>query len=218
MLAMDKVDHKKLEIAYHETGHAVMALIFRQRIQSISLREMDSPRGTDKYLGFTKLEPFEQNREITINELRRRIMISLGGYASEILASGGLAKVGGDDLTDAIKWAENMMQSAEFRNFAAGLPIPDPGALDIIENPTVRAFIEYMICHCIEVMAQFKPIIQVIAEELYKREELTGNEVSALFNGGNGVKSLSGVGSPLTTSDAKAFSSEQPEALIVKLT
>jgi ATP-dependent Zn protease len=183
MWAIDKVDHKKLRIAYHETGHAVMALICRQRIQKTSLKEMDSPRGTDKYLGFTKLEPFEQKIEITINELRRRIMISLGGYASEILVSDGLAKVGGDDLTDAVKWAENMMQSEEFRNFAARLPIPDPGTLDIIENPTIRALIDYMMCDCIEVMAQFKPKIQVIAEELYKREELTGNEISDLFNG-----------------------------------
>ena len=182
MLTIDKVDQKKLKIAYHETGHAVMALICHQKIQRISLREMDSPRGTDKYLGFTKLEPFEQKIKTTINELSRRIMISLGGYASEILVSGSL-KVGGDDLTAAIKWAENMMQSEDFRNSAAELPIPDPGTLDIIENPTVRAVIDYMMCCCIEMMAQFKPKIQVIAEELYKREELTGNEVSVLFNG-----------------------------------
>lgn len=154
MLAINKVDHKKLKIAYHETGHVIMALICHQKIHSVALKEMDSPKGTDKYLGFTKLEPFEQNIKTTINELRRRIMISLGGYASEILVSGGSAKIGGDDLTSAIKWTENMMQSEEFRNFAARLPIPDPGILDIIENPTIRAFIDYMMCNCIEVMAQ----------------------------------------------------------------
>jgi len=184
MLAIDNVDHKKLKIAYHETGHAVMALICRQRIQRISLKELDSPKGTDKYLGFTRIDPFEQKIQTTINELSQKIMISLGGYASEILFSGGVANVGGDDLTTAIKWAENMMLSEDFRNFTATLPIPDPGALDMIENPTVRAFIDSMMCHCVKVIAQFKPRIQLIAEELYKREELTGDEVSALFNGG----------------------------------
>lgn len=113
-------------------------------------------------------------------------MISLAGYASEILFAVGLANVGGDDLTNAVKLAENMMQSEDFRNFAARLPIPDPGTLDIIENPTVRAIIDYMMRDCIEVMAQFKPKIQVIAEEWYKREELTGSEVSAFFIGDNG--------------------------------
>ncbi len=44
------MDQKKLKIAYHETGHAVMALICHQGIKRVSLREMDSPRGTDKYL------------------------------------------------------------------------------------------------------------------------------------------------------------------------
>src|SRR5579872_7063794 len=111
MLAIDNVDHKKLKIAYHETGHAVMALICRQRIQRISLKELDSPKGTDKYLGFTRIDPFEQKIQTTINELSQKIMISLGGYASEILFSGGVANVGGDDLTTAIKWAENMMLS-----------------------------------------------------------------------------------------------------------
>ncbi len=182
MLAIDKVDHKKLKIAYHETGHVVMALICRQKIQRVSLKEMDSPRGTDKYLGFTKLEPYEKKIKTTINELTQRIMISLGGYASEILVYDGLVKIGGDDLIAAVRLAENMMQSEEFRNFAAGLPIPDQGALDIIDNPIVRAYIDYKLGHCINEMAQFKPIIQVIAEELYEREELTGSEISALFN------------------------------------
>jgi hypothetical protein len=45
------MDQKKLKIAYHETGHEVMALICHQRLRGISLKEMDSPMGTDKYLG-----------------------------------------------------------------------------------------------------------------------------------------------------------------------
>ena len=66
------MDKKKWTIAIHETGHAVMASICRQGVLEISLREMDSPMGTDKYLGFTKLEPFKQDTTITINEATRR--------------------------------------------------------------------------------------------------------------------------------------------------
>lgn len=176
------MDYKKLTIAYHETGHAVMALNCRQGIKKVSLREMDSPRGTGKYLGSTQLEPFEQKETFTINEATRRVRISLGGYASEILFSGGSAKIGGDDLTSAIKWVEDMMQSAEFRNLAARLPTPDPGALDMIENQTVRAFIDYQIHLCIKELEPFGRQIRLVAETLYTKEELTGDEVTALFN------------------------------------
>ncbi len=45
------MDQRRMKIARHETGHAVMALRFGQRIQKVSLKEMDSPMGTDKCRG-----------------------------------------------------------------------------------------------------------------------------------------------------------------------
>jgi ATP-dependent Zn protease len=182
MMRVEGMDQKKLRIAHHETGHAVMALICRQGIKWVSLKEMDSPKGTDKYLGSTKLEPFEQEATITINESIRRVRISLGGYASEILFTEGSCKFGGDDLTEALKWINGMMQSEGFRNLAAKLPAPTPGTLDMIENPTVRAFIHYQIGLCIEDLKPLRRQIQLIAEKLYESEELTGDEVSNLFN------------------------------------
>jgi ATP-dependent Zn protease len=176
------MDQKKVKIARHETGHAVMALICGQGIRSISLREMDSPKGTDKYLAATKLEPFEQKPTLTINELTRRVMISLGGYASEILFYEGSANIGGDDLTSAVNWVEAMMQSEDFRNSAARLPVPAPGALDMIANPTVRACIDYQMQFAVNKLAPYIPVIQVIAEKLCVSDELTGAQITDLFN------------------------------------
>jgi ATP-dependent Zn protease len=176
-------DLKKLLIAHHEAGHAVMALILGQRIQNISLKEMNSPNGTNKYLGHTTLEPFEQKETLTINEAIRRVMISLAGYASEVLYSGwDSLKIGCDDLTFAVKRVEDMMQSEEFRKSAARLPKPEAGALDMIEHPTVRAFIDYKLRNCVETLAPFELVVQSIAENLYKREEISGEEVAALFD------------------------------------
>lgn len=176
-----ELDQRKLKIAYHETGHAVMALICRQAIQKVSLREMDSPRGTDNYHAFMKLEPVDTKTKFTGEKAIQRIMISLGGYASEILFSGGSANIGGDDLTIAAKTAEDMLQVEEFRNWIGTLPIPEPGALDMIENSKIRAYIDYKMRECIHKLTPLKPAIQSIAEELYKKEELTGHEISALF-------------------------------------
>ena len=175
-------DQRKLKIAYHETGHAVMALLCQQGIKSVSLKEMDSPKGTDKYYGSTILEPFEQNATLTINELTRRVMISLGGYASEILLLGG-AGIGGDDLTSAVGWIEAMMQSEDFRAMAARLPAPDPGVLDdLVANPMIRACVDYQVRLCVNELGQFKRPIQQVAVKLYERDELSGHEFADLFN------------------------------------
>ena len=174
-------EQKKLKIALHETGHAVMALICRQGIRRVSLKEMDSPLGTDRYLGSTKLEPFEQTATFTINEAIRRVRIALGGYASEIVCLDGSANVGGDDLTSAVKWVESMMQSEDFRKMAARLPTPAPGPLDMIENPTVKAFIEYQLHLCVKELVPLERLIRLIADKLYESDELAGDEIAELF-------------------------------------
>ncbi len=172
---------KKLKIARHETGHAVMALICGQRVQKISLKEMDSPSGTDKYRAFMKLEPVDPHLKFTGERAIQKIMISLGGYASEILFY-DVANIGGDDLTIAAKTGEDMLQVEEFKAWVAGLPIPASGPLGSIENPQVRAYIDYKFGDCVNALAPLKPAIQAIAAELCEREELSGDQATAILH------------------------------------
>lgn len=181
LLLAEAFEWKKLKIARHETGHAVMALRYGQRIQCVSLSEMDSPTGADKYRAFMKLEPADPPTKFTGERALQKIMISLGGYASEILFY-DVANIGGDDLSVAANTAEGMLQVDGFKNWVATLPIPAPSPLDMIKNPLVRAYVDHKLRECVEVLAHIKPVIQVIAGELYKKEELTGDDFSALFN------------------------------------
>lgn len=179
------MDQKRLKVSYHETGHAVMALLCRQSIQKVSLRKMDSPTGGDKFLAFMKLEPANSATKFTGENAIQKIMISLGGYASEILFYDGVAGISGDsgsDLKIAANTAENMLQIAEFKNWVSDLPTPEPSPLDMIENPLVRAYISSKIGDCVQALTPLMPVIQKIAEELYNREELTGDEVAVLYN------------------------------------
>lgn len=130
---LEGVDQKRLKIAVHETGHAVMALFRGQGVQKVSLKETESPSGNDKYLGSMTLEPTEPKTKVTINDAVRKVMISLGGYASEILFF-EVCTPGGDDLTNAAKWAENLLQVEEYRSLMATLPVPEPDPLDEIKN------------------------------------------------------------------------------------
>lgn len=175
------MDQRKLKIARHETGHAVMALKYGQRIQKVSLKEMDSPTGADKYHAFMKLEPVDPTIKFTGERATQKIMISLGGYASEILFY-DVANIGGDDLTIAVKTAENMLQLEEFRNLVAELPTPEPSVLDMIEDPKIRSYIDCKLRESVETLNQVKPAIQTIPAQLYQREELSGDEITEAFH------------------------------------
>lgn len=170
-----------MKIAIHEVGHAVMTLFRGKGALNISLKGMDSPNGTDRYLGFMTPEPTEQKTNFTLNDAIREVMISLGGYASEILFF-EVCHPGGDDLAKAEKWSEPLLQIEEYRNRMAAMAIPEPGPLDQIQNLQVRAYIHHMIPECAKALAPLGPLIKFLAEELYKKDELTGVEVEAHFN------------------------------------
>lgn len=69
------MDQKRLKIAYHETGHAVTALLCNRVVQKISLKEMDSPNRPDKYLGYMTLAPADPNEVFTVNKAIENVRI-----------------------------------------------------------------------------------------------------------------------------------------------
>lgn len=151
-----------------------MTLFRGQGVQKVSLKEMDSPSGTERYLGFMTLERTEQKTELTVNDASRKIMVSLGGYASEILFF-EVCTPGGDDLATAARWAESLLQVEEYRSWMDALPVPKPGPLDEIQNLQVRAYIHHMISECAKALAPLGPLVKFLAEELYKKDRAYGN-------------------------------------------
>ena len=175
------MDHLKLKIARHEIGHAVMALICRHNVEKVSLKEIDSPQGTDKYLAFTKIEPLDKNTTRTLTVVDFKVMIALGGYASEILFY-DVAGIGGDDLTVAVKLVEDMLQVEDFQKLVSKLPEPSPDELKSVKNPMVRTYVDYKFNQAVYALTPLKNVIHSIAEELYKKEELSGVEFEKLFD------------------------------------
>jgi ATP-dependent Zn protease len=169
-------------IAVHETGHALAALLSRKRLVKVSLRETESSLGTERYLASTVVEPVDRANTVTVNELIYRVRIALGGYASEIVCFDGRCGMGGDDLTMAERFVEDMMELPDFKRLAESLPSPEPGQLDMVKNPTVRAFIDYQIGECVRGFLPLKSLIEKIAHQLDARDELSGFEVAQIFN------------------------------------
>lgn len=177
-----KSDQKKLRISYHEIGHAVMALYCRQAIQKISLKEIDSPSGEDKYLGHMKLASSDPKEILTVDKAIQNVMISLGGFVGEVLFFDDVPGIPVDDLDRAIKYTESLLKIEAFKEHVAKMPIPELDALPKATDPLVRAFIDSKVHHCVEVLSQVKPIIQMLVQELLKKEELTGDEIASIFN------------------------------------
>lgn len=176
------VEQKRLKIAYHETGHAVMALWCNRAVQKISLKEMDSPSGSDKYLGHMTLVPSDPKEVLTVSKSVQNVMISLGGFASEVLFFNDVPGIPIDDLDRAIKSTEGLLSVNEFKERVAMMPVPELDVSPRITNPLIGAYIDYELHRCIKVLSEVKPAIQIIAQELLNKEELTGDEVAALLD------------------------------------
>lgn len=166
----------KLEVANHEAGHAVMGLLYGLKIKKSSLI------GSTEYRGVTSFEPFE--RKDTFEHAEREIRLNLAGFVGEGLFSDNRIKIEPPhhpELTDSIKIFRDLQNDVRYRNFANGLPDVYPRANTMIKDPTVRIYINHMLHTCFAKMIPLKPAIKSIAEELNRKDELTGDEVFALF-------------------------------------
>jgi len=165
------MNSQKIRIAYHESSHAIMALVCGQKIQCVSLV------GNEAYPGFVKLEntrPMD-----AISEIR----ICLAGGVGESLLLDNTIKIAIDDFDRAIRSVEYLLLSnPHFAKRAQGLIDPGLEAMVDVENPLVRACIADCIDDCVRFMSRLKPLILMIAEELLSKDELGGDEVSRIYS------------------------------------
>jgi cell division protease FtsH len=97
---------EKRRVAYHEMGHAVVALALGhgEVIHKVSI----IPRGLGA-LGYTLSRPMEDRYIIEKNELESKIAIALGGRASEMKFFTDISTGAGDDLDKATEIARAMV-------------------------------------------------------------------------------------------------------------
>ena len=173
---MDPINPPKLQVAYHEAGHAVMALVYGLRIKKMSLI------GTAEYRGVTSLEPFE--RKDTFEHAEREIRLNLAGFVGEGLFSDNKIKIEPPhhpELVDSIGIVRDLLSDERAKNFASGLPDFYRSKMTVIIDPLARGYINYILESCFAKMISLKPVIKLIADGLNMKDELTGDEVSAIF-------------------------------------
>lgn len=98
---------ERRRVAYHEMGHALVAanLVGVDPVQKVSI----IPRGVGA-LGYTMQRPTEDRFLLSLNELKNRIAVLMGGRASERLIFDGDVSTGAaDDLQRATEIAIEMV-------------------------------------------------------------------------------------------------------------
>ncbi|MCZ4315664.1 ATP-dependent zinc metalloprotease FtsH [Comamonadaceae bacterium G21597-S1] len=98
--------HEREAVAYHEMGHALVALAQpgTDPVHKVSI----IPRGIGA-LGYTIQRPTEDRYLMTRPELERKVAVLLGGRAAEKLVTGVLSSGAADDLAKATDIAHDMV-------------------------------------------------------------------------------------------------------------
>jgi len=98
-------DEEKRVVAFHESGHALTALLFPQAdpLEKVTI----IPRG--RALGLTEQAPDEDRLNMTASYARDRIAVMLGGRASEQLIFSEVSSGAENDIEQATKLARRMV-------------------------------------------------------------------------------------------------------------
>jgi cell division protease FtsH len=190
-------------VAYHETGHALMAefLETTDPVHKISI----IPRGIAA-LGYTLQLPTEDRYLMTKKELVDRMGVLLGGRVAEEIAFGEISTGAQNDLFRATDIAKSMVKEygmSEKLGYITFEGERKPLFLDInpgfgtkdyseetareIDNE-VKRIIDESCQNAKLLLADNKDILERVAKTLLEKETIDGEELRFLINGKTGEK------------------------------
>ena len=190
-------DHEKEVVAYHETGHAIVAAVQdgKTPVSKITI----VPR-TSGALGFTMQAEEDEHYLTTREEYEQRIAVLCGGRAAEELIFGHMSSGAANDIEKATKIARAMVTQlgmsdkfgmvalGESRNRYLGggteLTCSDATATEI--DNEVTAIVEKGHQTALKTLRDNRFKLHEIAHYLQKKETITGEEFMNILNRDDG--------------------------------
>jgi cell division protease FtsH len=188
--------HEREIVAHHEMGHALvaMALTGADPVHKVSI----IPRGIGA-LGYTIQRPTEDRYLMTLDELKSKMAVLLGGRAAEMLVFDQLSTGAADDLDKATDIARGivtrygmsealgqMTYEPEPQQFLTGGPplarpreYSEETAREI--DCAVRALVDEAFQRASATLAEHRGVLDEGAHRLLEQETLTAQELSALY-------------------------------------
>ncbi len=173
--------------AFHEAGHAVLGYVLEldDQIQVASIiKRRDA-------LGVVYRTPLEERHTELREDMRRDIVVALGGLAAEEIWFGDISGGPSSDLRNATMLAaamggfygmgDSLISYAALGGGAFGEgPIPA-----IIGNPQAREWIGKLLADCkadaVELLRRNEPAVRALAERLLEKDEVHGEEIEELM-------------------------------------
>ena len=190
-------DHEKEVVAYHETGHAIVAAVQdgKTPVSKITI----VPR-TSGALGFTMQAEEDEHYLTTREEYEQRIAVLCGGRAAEELIFGHMTSGAANDIEKATKIARAMVTQlgmsdkfgmvalGESRNRYLGggteLTCSDTTATEV--DNEVTAIVEKGHQTALKTLRDNRFKLHEIAHYLQKKETITGEEFMNILNRDDG--------------------------------
>lgn len=181
---------EKKIVAYHESGHALMAetTVGAKKVSKVSI----VPRGLAA-LGYTLNTPEENKFMMQRHELWAEVDVLLGGRAAEEVFIGEISTGAGNDLERATDIIKSMVQTYGMSD-VAGLMVLEKTRHSFLgggnqstreySDKTAEAMDEFIKSslqerykYVLQRLQEYKGAIEEIVKLLYKKENITGEEV-----------------------------------------
>ncbi len=179
--------------AYHEAGHAFVSVVYSDVTDPIHKATI-IPRG--RALGMVQHLPIDDKVSMTIAEVRANLAVALAGRAAEEVFFGANKITTGaeSDIDMATRLARYSITTAglsEKLGLAAIKQVSNFGNRSALENASektaelvdseVRAWLDAAHKDAVRLLNKNKDSVKRLAEELLKRETLTGEEIKEIL-------------------------------------
>ena len=188
--------HEREVVAYHEAGHAIVALALpgADVVHKISI----IPRGIGA-LGYTIQRPTEDRYLMTRPELETKLSVLFGGRAAEVLIFDEVSTGASDDLVKATELARSMVTRYGMEKRLGQMTYEDhpPAFLETPHMPAsprrdyseetaheidcaIRDILDAAYKRASEILTKHKPVLKETAQRLLENETLTADELPDL--------------------------------------
>jgi cell division protease FtsH len=192
-------EQERTTVAYHESGHALVAELVPHAEPVSKISIVPHSRGA---LGYTMQMPTEDRYLLTIDELKDRIAVMLGGRAAEMVEFATISTGASDDIMRATELARRMVtefgMSEKLGSVRyAGQQLQYLGG-SVEDNsqisPETRQVIDGEVQRLVtdqykraqELLKTHQPALKTLAQQLLKQETVSGSAVKAALENSTG--------------------------------
>jgi len=183
-------EQERTTVAYHESGHALVAELVPHGEPVSKISIVPHSRGA---LGYTMQMPTEDRYLLTMDELKDRIAVMLGGRAAELVEFQTISTGASDDIMRATELARRMVTEFGMSDklgsvrYAGqqlqylGASVEDnsqisPETRQVIDGE-VQRFVTEQYERAQELLEKHKAALKTVAEQLLKQETVSGTVV-----------------------------------------